>query len=139
MSTKAARYEKIIKEEQDMKNATKGTYYKSSNYGVTMVDHEEEAEVAVAALINKKPYVLKTGRIELSDLKTSSSKPTHVYTFDIAKVEAIFDQLMVDKMVKLHPSHKFPSTKQMKGREYYKYHNSWSHATNNCIVLRNDI
>lgn len=95
--------------------------------------------MAVAELINKRPYVLKTGRIDMANAKATSSTPTRLYTFDIAKVEAIFDQFLVDKLVKLHLGHKFPSLEEMKGKEYCKYHNSWSHTTNNCIVFRNDI
>lgn len=41
-------------------------------------------------------------------------------------------------MVKLHPGHKFPSLEDLRGKEYCKYHNYWSHTTNNCIVFRND-
>ena len=61
------------------------------------------------------------------------------YTFDVTKAEIIFDQLKFDRMVTLPPGHKIPTKDEMKGKEYCKYHNSWGHNTNNCIVFRNDI
>lgn len=91
LSAKAARYGRILREEQDRKSASKGTYYRDPNYEMAMVDPELEAEVDVAELINKRPYVLKTGRIDMVNAKLASSSPTWLYTFDISKVEAIFD------------------------------------------------
>ncbi|XP_058202578.1 uncharacterized protein LOC131317013 [Rhododendron vialii] len=139
LSAKATRYERILKQEQDYMAASKGTYYRDPNYAVATMEPKYEVEVAVAKLINKKPYFLETGRLEKTDLAASTGKSNRVYTFDITRAEAIFDQLMVDKLVKLHPGHKFPSPEEMKGREYCKYHNSWSHTTNNCIIFRDDI
>ncbi|KAH7840241.1 hypothetical protein Vadar_014620 [Vaccinium darrowii] len=98
-------------------------------------------ECAVAETVNKKPHVLKTGGIELkADVQvSSSSKAPRAYSFDITKVEVIFDQLVADKMIKFPLGHKLPSPEELKGKKHYKYHNSWSHSTNNCMVLRNDI
>lgn len=35
--------------------------------------------------------------------------------------------------------HKIPLTKEMKGKKYFKWHNRWSHTTNNYLVFRNVI
>lgn len=67
------------------------------------------------------------------------TRPTRAYTFDFSKVEAIFDQLLAAKLFKLPFGNKIPTLEELKGREYCKYHNSWNHTTNNCIVFRNDI
>ncbi|XP_059671163.1 uncharacterized protein LOC132316708 [Cornus florida] len=61
------------------------------------------------------------------------------YAFDISKAEQIFDHLLSDKIIKVTRVHKIPSADEIKGREYCKYHNSWNHATNNCVVFRNVI
>ncbi|KAH7851499.1 hypothetical protein Vadar_012534 [Vaccinium darrowii] len=138
---KTARYEKILKEEADCRSASKGTYYSDPNYEVTTAEMDCNPECAVAEMVNKKPHVLRTGSIELKAYVqvSSSSKAPRAYSFDITKAEAIFDQLVADKMIKFPTGHKLPFPKELKGKEHCKYHNSWSHSTNNCMVLRNDI
>ncbi|KAH7839915.1 hypothetical protein Vadar_010318 [Vaccinium darrowii] len=138
---KAARYEKILKEEADSRSASKGTYYRDPNYEVATAEMDCNPKCAVAEMVNKKPHVLRTGNIELkADVQVSSSnKSPRAYSFDITKAETIFDQLVVDKMIKFPPGRKLPSPEELKGKEHCKYHNSWSHSTNNCMVLRNDI
>ncbi|XP_058202643.1 uncharacterized protein LOC131317078 [Rhododendron vialii] len=74
LSAKAARYERILRQEQDRMADSKGTYYRDPNYEVAMIEPGYEAEVAVAELINKKPYFLKAGRLEKADFASSSGK-----------------------------------------------------------------
>ncbi|GFZ01378.1 hypothetical protein Acr_14g0010130 [Actinidia rufa] len=42
-------------------------------------------------------------------------------------------------MFKFSVGHKILKLEEIKNKEYCKYHNSWNHATNNCVVFRNDI
>ncbi|CAL9005462.1 unnamed protein product, partial [Prunus brigantina] len=35
--------------------------------------------------------------------------------------------------------HKIPKPEELKGKTFCKYHSSWSHNTNNCVVLRDVI
>ncbi|KAM2867361.1 hypothetical protein COP2_023288 [Malus domestica] len=92
-----------------------------------------------------KPYVCKVlTQINSKDVKTRSAteatvKTSKVYTFDITKAEAIFDQLLLAKNIKLQPGHNIPKAEKLKGKTYCKYHNSTKHATNNCVVFRDDI
>ncbi|KAM2200937.1 hypothetical protein ACFX1R_000824 [Malus domestica] len=67
------------------------------------------------------------------------AKTSKVYTFDITKADAIFDQLLLSKIIKLQLRHKIPKVEELKGKTYYKYHNSTRHTTNNCVVFRDDI
>ncbi|KAM1325744.1 hypothetical protein PS2_046334 [Malus domestica] len=53
--------------------------------------------------------------------------------------EAIFDQCLSAKIIKLQPGHNIPKAEELKGRTYCKYHNSTKHATNNCVIFRDDI
>ena len=138
MTAKTARYEKVLKEEHDKKTASRGTYHRDPNYKVSYMEPEVEMEIAVAELANR-PYMLRTGKIETHEMKAAVSKPARTYTFDVTKAEIIFDQLNFDKMVNLPPGHKIPSKDELKGKEYCKYHNSWGHSTNKCLVFRNDI
>ncbi|KAM2346946.1 hypothetical protein ACFXTH_010622 [Malus domestica] len=66
-------------------------------------------------------------------------KTSKVYTFDITKVDAIFDQLLSAKIIKLWPGHNIPKAEELKGKIYCKYHNSSKHTTNNCVVFRDNV
>jgi hypothetical protein len=61
------------------------------------------------------------------------------YMFDIAKCDRIFDYLLQEKQIKLPGGHVIPSPKQLKKHAYCKWHNSYSHATNNCNVFRRQV
>jgi hypothetical protein len=57
------------------------------------------------------------------------------YTSDVAKCDRIFDYLLQEKQIKLPSGHVIPSSEQLKKRAYCKWHNSYSHATNDCNVF----
>ena len=52
------------------------------------------------------------------------------FTFDVSKCDRIFDELA--KFGKIKFSHKIPSIEELKRHAYYKFHNTFSHATNDC-------
>ena len=59
------------------------------------------------------------------------------YTFNVSNCDRIFDELM--KLGKIKFSHTIPSVDELKRRAYCKLHNTFSHATNDCNVLRRQI
>ena len=59
------------------------------------------------------------------------------FTFDVSKCERIFDELA--KIGKIKFSHIIPSVEELKRCAYCKFHNTFSHATNDCNVLRRKI
>ena len=59
------------------------------------------------------------------------------FTFDVSKYERIFDELA--KIGKIKFSHTIPSEEELKRRAYCKFHNAFSHVTNDCNVLRRKI
>jgi hypothetical protein len=61
------------------------------------------------------------------------------YTFDVAKCDMIFDYLLQEKQIKLPSGHVIPSLEQLKKHAHYKWHNSYSHATNDCNVFRRQV
>lgn len=94
-----------------------------------------------AKIIIDKPYICKAlaqaNPID-TKIRSASDEPTikiKVYTFDITKVDAIFDQLLLAKIIKFRPGHNIPKAEELKGKTYCKYHNSNKHMTNNCVVL----
>ena len=56
------------------------------------------------------------------------------FTFNITKCDKIFDALLQVKIIRI--SHTLPLFEELKRHAYCKYHNSFSHATNNCNVFR---
>jgi hypothetical protein len=54
-------------------------------------------------------------------------------TFDVSKCDQIFDELLRNGNIRL--SHAIPSPEELKRHAYCKWHNSTSHATNDCNVF----
>ena len=59
------------------------------------------------------------------------------FTFDVTKCDRIFDELA--KLGKIKFSHTISSMDELKRRAYCKLQNTFSHATNDCNVLRRKI
>jgi hypothetical protein len=67
-----------------------------------------------------------------SSLKpTSKSRQDEMrYTFNVAKCDRFFDYLMQEKQIILPGGHVIPLLEQLKKHAYCKWHNFYSHATN---------
>jgi hypothetical protein len=59
------------------------------------------------------------------------------FTFNIGKCDKIFDELLKNGNIKIN--HTAPSVDELKRCAYCKWHNSFSHATNDCNVFRRQI
>jgi hypothetical protein len=59
------------------------------------------------------------------------------FTFNVGKYDKIFDELLKNVNIKIN--HTVPSADELKRRAYCKWHNSFSHATNDCNVFRRQI
>ena len=55
------------------------------------------------------------------------------------KTKEIFDFLVKEKFITFHKDHWIHNKDELRGKAYYKYHNSWNHTTNVCWGLRNVI
>ncbi|XP_059630882.1 uncharacterized protein LOC132273822 [Cornus florida] len=162
LASSAARYEKVLKEEQDRRNASRGTYYRDPNYEIHMTEasnnyvkdptyeiHLTEAEIGLeidAAEINiKKPYSCSTltkpaetvssVQPPSSTAKRTLTEADKQYAFDITKADEIFDLMLADKIIGLSKGQKIPLKDELQKRDYCKWHNSYRHSTNNCIVF----
>ena len=74
----------------------------------------------------------------------ASHKPTQKnqqeemkFTFDVSKCDRIFDELL--RLGHLKVTHVIPPLEKLKRRAYCKFHNSSSHATNDCNVFRRQV
>jgi hypothetical protein len=66
--------------------------------------------------------------------KIGKKKKKWSLLFNVAKCDKIFDELLKSDNVKL--SHTIPPIDVIKKRAYCKWHNSFSHAINDCNVFR---
>ena len=61
------------------------------------------------------------------------------YSFDIYRADEFFNHLLEGKIIKLPDDVKLPYLEELKGKKYCKWHNSWTHSTNNCSIFRDRI
>ena len=59
------------------------------------------------------------------------------FTFDFSKCDRIFDELLKFSYIKIN--YTMPLVDELKRRAYCKYHNSFSHATNDCNVFHRQV
>ncbi|CAL2270539.1 unnamed protein product [Prunus armeniaca] len=155
LADKASKYKELLREEQQKRNSFNGTYYKTSSSLVHLVEVEseegiessEEREVAVAEMAKlKHPISCKALTKPPKDQKLPPftggfvpNKPTQnrVYSFDLTKVDALFDEVLLQKAIET--THRLPKPEELKGRQYCKWHNSWNHSSNSCVVFRDVI
>ena len=128
------------------KSPSRGTIYKNPTVSYVSPESEEYVNIDAAEIVIDKPYICKAlTHINPKDVKAlpiseeNTAKTTKVYTFDITKADAIFDQLLLAKIIRLRPGHNIPKVEELKGRIYCKYHDSSKHTTNNCVVFRDTI
>ncbi|KAK1649201.1 hypothetical protein QYE76_067006 [Lolium multiflorum] len=104
---------------------------------VTMVDAGEdegptgEREVAVAE------WTRAAGPVTCKWVKPPG--PPRGFDFDVTKTEQIFDLLLAEKHIKIPEGHKFPTVQELNGKPYCKWHNTFTHTTNDCRVWRQQI
>ncbi|CAL2257136.1 unnamed protein product [Prunus armeniaca] len=150
LADKASKYEELLREEQQKRNSSKGTYYKSHSSSIHLIEVEseedaegsEEREIAVAEMSKLKHLIsckalTKPPRDQKPPLFTGRfvpNKPTQnkVYSFDLTKVDALFDEMLLHKAIEM--PHRMPKPEELKGRQYCRWHNYCS-----CVIFRDVI
>jgi hypothetical protein len=90
---------------------------------------EEEGEVCVAE------WVDTPGNKHISCLffKYGAGKKDEMkYIFDVSKCDKLFDLLLKGGVIRLTEGHAIPSADQLAKKKYCKWHDSYSHTTNEC-------
>jgi hypothetical protein len=98
---------------------------------------DEEANMCVA----EWSWASKSKSFVCSSLKPvlKSRQDEIRFTFDITKCDRFFDCLLQEKQIKLPNNHVIPSSEQLKKYAYCKWHNSYSHPTNDCNIFRRQV
>jgi hypothetical protein len=96
---------------------------------------DDENEVYVAEFV----WPSKSNASSCASLKpaTKGRQEELKFTFDVSKCDRFFDELL--KLGNIKISHTMPPLDEIKRRAYCKFHNSYSHATNDCNVFRRQI
>ena len=81
-------------------------------------------------LVEKTPDVWK---------KTQIVDTQFQYTFEVAKTKEIFDFIVKEKFITFPKDHWIPNKDELRGKAYFKYHNSWNHTTNAYCGFKNVI
>jgi hypothetical protein len=101
---------------------------------VHVVEHslgDESSKVLTAEFV----WPSKTKSLTCDALKPihKNQQDNIKYMFDVTKCDKIFDELHKGGYIKI--SHTLPPLEELKRRAYYKWHNFFSHATNDCNVF----
>jgi hypothetical protein len=97
------------------------------------VKDEEGNEICVAEWVEKpgdKP-------ISCSFLKPNGGRRDETkYTFDVSKCDRLFDLLLRGGVIRLTEGHVIPNTDILAKKTYCKWHDSYTHTTNECNYFR---
>jgi hypothetical protein len=96
---------------------------------------DESTEVYAAEMVWPKQAKFLACSFLQSDQKKRQEKVK--FTFNVGKCHKIFDELLKNGNIKIN--HTVSSTDELKRRAYCKWHNSFSHATNDCNAFRRQI
>ena len=96
---------------------------------------DEKKEVYVAEFI----WPSKAKSYSCSSLKPiqKNRQEQARFTFDVSKCDRIFDELLRSGNIKL--SHAIQLLEELKRHAYCKWHNTFSHATNDCNIFHRKI
>ena len=61
------------------------------------------------------------------------------YDFDVIKSDKLFDFLLKKGQIKLPANHVILPLDQLKNKKFCKFHNTSSHSTNECRIIRQHI
>ncbi|BFG34689.1 hypothetical protein CerSpe_209630 [Prunus speciosa] len=156
VAQQAGKYELLLQEEAQRRNSSKPVYLKNPVHHLEVINEFTEAseesvgpEVSLAKIIQiKNPItckaVMRPGKEQRSNPPPTGGfvpyKQKHKsYSFDLSKAKNIFDELLRGKVIRLDEKHVFPKQEEVKGKLFCKWHNSFSHAINNCIQFRDAI
>jgi hypothetical protein len=122
-------YENRAKSSRFWDNPNKDKEKHHVHYVDDEVKDEEGNEICVAEWVEKpgdKP-------ISCSFLKPNGGRRDETkYTFDVSKCDRLFDLLLRGGVIRLTEGHVIPNTDILAMKTYSKWHDSYTHTTNEC-------
>jgi hypothetical protein len=94
---------------------------------------EEDNEICVAEWVEKP----RDKPISCSFLKSNRGQREEMrYTFDVSKCDRLFDLLLRGGVIQLTEGHVIPNTNILAKKRYCKWHDSYTHTTNEYNYFR---
>ena len=121
----------------ELKIAKEKDNFKSRRFNMHAVEYDSDSsnddnEVYITEFV--WPSKAKSYSCALLKPAQKSRQEKVKFTFDVSKCDRIFDELL--KLGHLKITHTMPPLEELKRKAYCKFHNSFSHATNDCNVFR---
>jgi hypothetical protein len=96
----------------------------------------EDTEICVAEWVDTP----KGKPMTCSFLKLGAGKRDEMcFTFDVMKCDKLFDVLLQHNIIRLKEGHVVPIAEQLAWKKYCRWHNSFSHTTNECNYFQRHI
>jgi hypothetical protein len=111
LSKRASRFEGLLKEENQRKNSSYGTYYQDPNYEIDLAKYIGQAPFVCGALYKKQIQAQESNKLASS---------LRAYSFDVERADEIFDILYNAKQLRIIGRHRFPSKEELKRRDSCK-------------------
>jgi hypothetical protein len=122
-------YENRAKSSRFRDSANKNKENHHVNFMDEEADNEEGNEIYVAKWVEKP----RDKPISYSFLKPNGGRREEMrYTFDVSKCDRLFDLLLQGGVIQFTEGHVIPSIDILAKKTYYKWHDSYTHTTNEC-------
>jgi hypothetical protein len=122
-------YENRAKSSRFRDNANKDKEKHHVHYVDDEVEDEEGNEICVAEWVEKP----RDKPISCSFLKPNGGRRDETkYTFDVSKCDCLFDLLLWGGVIQLTEGHVIPNVDILAKKTYCKWHDSYTHTTNEC-------
>ncbi|XP_051127700.1 uncharacterized protein LOC127249109 [Andrographis paniculata] len=135
LASKVGRLEYLFREKDHNFRRNRVQQMASVDTEIYSLDEEQGniIEEMAAEIVSGKPYVC-------SKLKPlSGTEEREQPTFDVSKADEIFDILLADGQIRIPEGQRLATKEEIKGRPYCKWHNSFTHYTNQCTHFRKEI
>ena len=109
LSERASRFEGLLKEENQKKNSSYVTYYQDPNYEIDLVEYIGQGPFVCEALYKKQIQAQESNK---------PVSPLRAYSFDVERVNEIFDILYKANQLRIIGRHRFSSKEELKGKDY---------------------
>jgi hypothetical protein len=122
-------YENHAKSSRFSDSANKDKEMQCINFVDEEADDEEGNEICVAEWVEKH----RDKPISCSFLRPNRGRREEMrYTFDVSKCDRFFDLLVRGGVIQLIEGHIIPNADILAKKTYYKWHDSYTHTTNEC-------
>jgi hypothetical protein len=122
-------YDNHAKSSQIRDSANKDKEKHHINFVDEEANVEEGNEICVAKWVEKP----RAKPISCSFLKPNGGQRDEMrYTFDVMKCDYLFDLLLQGGVIRLTEGHVIPNTDILTKKTYCKWHDSYTHTTNEC-------